>query len=465
MTQADPRSLAGYLETIRDRPAELRTVSRQTDPNRFEVTALLENLELRKQFSAVLFHNPLNLLGEPSQFKLLANLWATRERCAEMLGLCPDQAGRELGVAYAKRLEGMVEPVVVPSDDAPVQAHVYQGGAADLRMFPVVRHFEKDVGPVMTMAHIMRAPSADFYNVTFAKTFLDGGQRGGLTIHTPDLRRMLGEWERRGEPFPVVNVLGHHPAFWLGSLALTPYGTNEYDSIGGFLDEPLRLTPSVTWGKDFLVPADAEIVIEGEIVPGERMTVNPFGEVSRLYQSEQQAPVMAVKAITHRPGAIMQDVFSGHREHWLLGLIPREGSLYNHLQASLGNVVAVHLPFSGCGRFTCYISIKKTGEGQPKLVALQALAQAPMLQTIVVVDEDIDVFNEEDVLWALNVYVDPSRDVDLIKNIGRPSDHRALGAGRLLIDATRPTHVPFPERLRVPPSAVAAIDPEAWLDP
>lgn len=462
------RSLGEYLSRLRG-TEELRVVSRSTDPANFQVTALLEHLDRRGEYPAVHFRNPLNLHGEASTFSLVTNLFATRSRLAGMLGLTPRDTGPELGLHYGSLVADYKEPVVVDRSDAPVQEHVYQGPDADLRMFPVVRHSEMDLGPVLTMAHVMKGVDEDFYNVTFAKTFPeegDGGRynRGGITIHTPHLSRLLREWERRGGRIPIVNILGHHPAFWLGSLAVTPFGNNEYGTIGGFMGAPLRLVPSITWGKDFLVPADAEIIIEGELVAGERTIVNPFGEISRQYQAQEFAPVMEVTAITHRTGAIMQDIFSGHREHMLLGSVPREGSVQRYLQEKVGNITAVHLPYSGCGRFVCYISIKKVEEGQPKQVALQALAHVPAFQTVVVVDDDIDVFNEEDVLWAIHVYADPDRDIDLIRNLKEPTDHRAMKGNRLLIDATRPTHIAFPTRLRVPPDAMAAMNPEEWLD-
>lgn len=460
----DGASLKDYLGTLQGRPDQLRTVSRPTDPDNYEVTALLERLERRHEFPAVLFRKPLTLRRVPSPFSLLTNLWATRERCAEMLGLSASQTGNELGIKFGERLAETHAPVVVPNADAPAQTSVWRGEDADLRRLPVVRHFEKDLGPVLTMGLIMRDPGNSFYNVTFAKSFPGSGQRAGITIHTPDMSRLLQEWGKRGERAPIVNVLGHHPLFWMGSLALTPYGTNEYTSIGGFMGAPLRLTPSVTWGDSFLVPADAEMVVEAELVPGEQMDVNPFGEVSRLYQTQQPAPVIEVKAITYRPEAIVQDVFSGHREHWLLGLVPREGSIYRRLQAQFGNIGAVHLPFSGFGRMTCYISVRNPSEGQPKAIAMQALAAAPMCQMIVVVDDEIDVFNEEDVLWAINVYLDPATGIDMIRNMGRVAKHSVMGATRILIDATRPRNSAFPERLRVPPDAVASVDPDEWLD-
>jgi UbiD family decarboxylase len=329
---------------------------------------------------------------------------------------------------------------------------------------PVVKHAEMDLGPCLTMALAMHPPGEQAYNVTFVKSFPESGRRGGLTIHGKDMGRMTKAWQRRGEPIPVVNILGHHPGFWLGSLHKTPYGDNEYESIGAFTGAPVRLAPSVTWGADFLVPADAEIIVEGQIIPGERTIVDPFGEISRQYQPQQFAPVMEITAITHRDGALFQDIFSGHREHMLMGSIPKEGSIYNHLQKKFGFIHAVNLPYSGCGRYTAYISVQQASADQAKQVALQALAYVPNLHVIVIVDDDIDVLSEEDVLWAANTYVDPARDVNVLHGIHEASDPRGMGASRVMIDATRPTHVAFPTRLRVPPDALARIKLDEWLD-
>jgi 2,5-furandicarboxylate decarboxylase 1 len=459
-----PRTLGSYLDQIRHDPAELRVVSRTVNPMDYEITAILEHLDRRGEYPTVVFENALNMHGEPSGIPVVSNLWATRERCADAVGIPRSEAGWQLGIRFSERVNQKIEPVTISSDDAPVLANVFQGDDADMWMLPVVKHFEMDLNAVLTMALCMRAPGESFYNVTFVKNFPETGNRGGLTIHGKDMARMMEAWARRGEPCPVVNIVGHHPGFWLGSVNNTPYGDNEYATIGGYLQEPVRLAPSVTWGSDFLVPADAEIIIEGEIIPGERTIVDPFGEISRQYQPQQYAPLMRVTAITHRDGAMLQDIFSGHREHMLLGSIGREGSIFNHLQQKLGIVTAVHMPFSGCGRFSAYVSITKKQEGHPKMVGMQALAHVPGLFSVVVVDDDIDVFNEEDVLWAINTYVDPSRDVELIKNVAPASDPRGIGSGRLIIDATKPSHVAFPTRLKVPDDALSKVKLEEWLD-
>jgi UbiD family decarboxylase len=114
----------------------LRTVSREVNPLDFEVTAILEHLDRRREFPAVLFERTRNMHGESSQFPLLSNLWGTRERCAEMLGLPPEQSRRELGLLYSEPVDQHVEPVVVSRGEAPVQAHVYEGRQADMWMLP-----------------------------------------------------------------------------------------------------------------------------------------------------------------------------------------------------------------------------------------------------------------------------------------------------------------------------------------
>jgi 2,5-furandicarboxylate decarboxylase 1 len=457
-----PKSLKPYLDALRDRPAEMRVVSRKIDPVDFQVTSLLKHLDMRKEFPAVLFENPLNMHHEPSEFPLVSNLWATRERCAEMLGLPRDAAGPSFGKTFNRLIETSYKPQVIPSDEAPVQANVLRGDDVDMWRLPVVRHFEMDLSPVLTMALVMHLPGEQNYNITFIKVFPENGKQGGVTIHGKDMARIVRAYKGRGEPIPVICVLGHHPAFWLGAIALTPYGSNEYESVGSFLHEPVRLAPSVTWGDDFLVPADAEIVLEGYLHPDEKTVVDPFGEVSRLYQPQELAPLMKMEAMTYRDGAVFQDVFSGHREHFLLGSIPREGSIFSGLQARFDGVTAVHLPMSGYGRALCYVSLKKTDSTQPKLVAISALSQSGV-QAVVIVDDDIDVFDEEEVIWAVLTYVDPARDVDYIKNMGRVGD-RAMGNDRLVIDATRPTDYAFFAKLQVPREALDAMVLEEWLD-
>lgn len=227
--------------------------------------------------------------------------------------------------------------------------------------------------------------------------------------------------------------------------------------------EALRLTPSTTWGEDFMVPADAEIIVEGEIPPGVREVVDPFGEVTRHYQAQCLRQSMHVTALTRRNEACLQDIFSGHEGHWNLGGIPKEGSVFNAVNARVGNVTAVHMPHSGVCRLACYVAIDKKKEGDGKVAALAALLESWTFQAVVVVDSDIDVFNEKEVVWALLTMVDPQRDITYVRNMSTTFT-TAMGHNKVVIDATKPLDRAFPTRFRVPPEAMENIRLDEWID-
>jgi UbiD family decarboxylase len=461
-----PKDLSGFISRISaEFPDQVVSVRRPVRAAEYEVTAILQHLDDAGQFPMVLFERPINMLGqEVPEFPIVSNIYGTRERCALALDLPITQSKLELSLEYARRERQTIPPQVIPAQDAPVKQVVRTGADIDIRQLPIVKHFEADLSPVITMAAVMKDPDTGVYDVSFIKQFPKGPNRAGVSIHSPHLERILAKYEKRGQPAPYVQIIGHHPAFYLGALALTLYDSDDYHTIGSFLGEPLRLCPSETWGHEFLVPADAEILIEGEIPPGERTVVDPFGEVTRLYQAQCLRPVLNITAVTHRRQAWYQNIFSGHRGHWNLGAIPKEGSVYNALQRRFGNIKAVHLPYSGCGRLACYISIEKTREGQGKEVAIAALPESWTFELIVVVDADIDVFKEEDVLWAILTYMDPRRDLDIIHGYPISVFTSAFQDTRILIDATRPLHVAFPEKFRLPPEVMQRIKLEEWIE-
>src|SRR6185437_12005410 len=135
--------------------------------------------------------------------------------------------------------------------------------------------------------------------------------------------------EEKNRPTPVAIVISHHPAFYLGSLNVSPFGVDDYAKVGAIMGTPLRLTPSETLGEDFMVPADAEMVIEGHVLPNVKEVEGPFGEFTGYYGPQRMRNVIEVSAITHRSDAIFQHIFTGHRDTWVLGGIPKEGSLFN----------------------------------------------------------------------------------------------------------------------------------------
>jgi UbiD family decarboxylase len=461
-----PKSLQSFLHELGDQsPEDLLHIEKKVNPDNYDVTAIMEHLTQRKRFPTVLFHKTQSLLQQDSDFAIASNVFATRERIARAIGVKVEDAGMELSLEYARLEREKVPPVTVQRNEAPVQQVVHSDGDVDVRILPIVRHYEMDLGPVLTMACALKDPDEGFYNVSFVKVFhIDQADYCAVSVHPGmHLGRILDKYTARNQPAPFVAVLGHHPAFYLGALALSPFGADDYHVVGSFLGEPCRLVPSVTWGSEVMVPADAEIVLEGEIPPGSKEVVDPFGEVTRHYQAQCIRQGLKVRAITHRRDAVMQDIFSGHQEHWNLGGVPKEGTMFNTLQRQHGCIKAVHLPHSGCSRFSAYVSIKKEREGIAKRVALQALLEAPFFNVVVVVDEDIDVFNEQDVLWAVLTNMDPSRDVDLLQNqYNLFTTH--MQYQKLIIDATRPLDIAFPQMLKVPDAAMKRIRLEDFME-
>ncbi|MGH9212742.1 MAG: UbiD family decarboxylase domain-containing protein [Acidimicrobiales bacterium] len=461
------KDLHSFVKQIESgHPGDFRRVAKEVDPANFDVTAVMEHLYRRGERPAVLFEHPRNLRDEPSDIPVLINVFAERARCATALDFPRDQSNLQLSLEFSRRGEQGIPPTTVTTADAPVKEVVHTDDLIDTRDLPMVIHSEGDYGPCLTMTLLVKDPESGAYNAAFIKAFydLEDHRRLRITIHSPDTERALAWYEARDEPMPIVAVLGHHPAFYLGTMGLTPYESDDFTTIGGFLGEPLRLVPSETWGDDFLVPADAEILIEGEVPPGVRLIADPVGDITRQYQAQTLRPVMNVTAITRRQDAILQDVFAGHHDHFTVGQIPKEGTLFNTLRRKFGDIVtAVHLPYSGCGRLACYVSIAKSREGQGKAVALAAIQESWTFQVVVVVDDVIDVFNEQDVIWATLVNVDPSRDVDMIHNIPTVFT-TSMGYRKVLIDATRPLDKAIPEMNRVPQEALDRVDLDAYLE-
>ena len=456
------KDLKGFLKDLREAlPRELVTIDKTVNPAKFEVTALLRHLELLGKFPVLLFDRAHDLMGREADFKLITNVFATRQNCALAMGLDPSDWKLDLSLEYSRRESNPISPEIVEKGVAPVKEAVYTGENVDLAKLPIVRHHEKDGGPYVDMTPVMKDPDHGFYNVAFLRNQFKDVRKLGIHMSPRHNWTIFSKNEQKNLPTPIVIVVGHHPAFYLGALNVAAFGVDDYTLIGAIMDEPLRLTWSETWGEDFLVPADAEILIEGEIPPNIREVEAPFGEFPGTYGPQRLRPIIEVKAITHRGDAIYQDVFVGHRENWMLGGIPKEGSVFNAIKGVVPTVTAVHFPLSGSCRFNCYISIDKKVEGEQKQAALMAMAQCDFVKNIILVDADVDVFNEQEVMWAVATRTQASQDVDIIRNIKAntldPSLVHEISGSKMIIDATKPSDRPFASRVNVPEEALARI--------
>ncbi|MDO8674167.1 MAG: UbiD family decarboxylase [Dehalococcoidia bacterium] len=459
------RSFLGVLED--ESPQEIVRIDEPVDAANFEATAILQLLENRGQYPLVVFERPKDLNGEISRFPLVTNVYASRRRCAVALGLPEEAWALPLSLEYARRETGRVAPKLVSRQEAAVTEETETGEDIDLRKMPIVRHHRMDAAPYIDMTAVMRDPETGAYNAAFLRTMYRNPRQLALYMSPRHNWQIARRYEEAGRDVPVALVVSHHPAFHLGSLNVAPFGQDDYQVIGAIMQHPLNLTPSASLGSDFLIPADADLVIEGRVIVGARDAEGPFGEFPGYYGPQRLSRVIEVTAINHRSDAMFQDVFVGHRDNWIIGAIPKEGSLYNRVKGVVPSVKGVHFPNSGTGRYNCYVSIDKKVNGESKQAALIILGECDFVKNIIVVDADIDPFDEEKVLWAVATRTQADRDLDVIKNVkGNPLDPSQtddIMTAKLLIDATMPVTSKYAARVDVPADVLQRIHLEKFL--
>jgi 2,5-furandicarboxylate decarboxylase 1 len=261
--------------------------------------------------------------------------------------------------------------------------------------------------------------------------------------------------------------MGHHPAFYMG--AQTKLLADEPHIIGGFMGEPLELAPSETWGGDIMVPAAADIVIEAEMSHSQLDVEGPFGEYTQYYGGQKLSPVAQVRAITRRRDAMYLDIMPGRADHLLLDAPMVEAYLYNRIKDVVPSVTAVHMPVSGTARLHAYIQMKKTNDGEPRTAIATALSSDYRLKHVVVVDEDVNIFDDAEVLWAIATRSQWDRDLMVLpRMMGTTLDPSAedILTAKGGIDATRPIDPrEFAMKLAIPQAVLARVCLEDYLTP
>lgn len=281
----------------------------------------------------------------------------------------------------------------------------------------------------------------------------------GIYMSPRHLWSYFRESEEAGENLPIAVVLGHHPAFHMTGALLTPLDRDEYKVAGSFLGDDIRVTPSLSYGEELYVPADAEIVIEGEIVAGQRTVEGPFGEYTGYSGPQRVSWLFEAKALNFRSDGIIIDIFPCKTEH-LNAHLPIEASLLRTIKEAVPNATDTRWVDSG-GPLTIIIQMKKKVEGEPMRAANAAFSASNFIKIAIVVDEDIDLDNPKDVMWAVSTRVQPESDVQIMKNLQGhvldPSLRSEIRGSGMIIDATKPVDRPFPVKGGVPEDVLSKI--------
>lgn len=466
-----PKDLRTYLKQLQEtRPNHIKVVDKEID-RKWEITALIEKMRKDPRypdFPAVLFRNV-----KGSKLPVLINLCASYER----LALSIDTAVKTMVPEYAKREAAAVPPVEVSGRNAPVKEIIWKGDQIDLNKLPTVWHNELDSGYYIDSGvSLLKDPDSGKVNAGIYRHEAQNSRELGIMTNPGHHgSRILRRMRELGKPLEIAIAIGHHPALLMAAVSQLAGIGGELEACGGLLGEPLEMVRAETL--DLMVPARAEIVIEGVIDtdPTAVRLEGPFGEYPRYYTGVGSVPYVKTTAVTMRKDAIYQTVFNGHIEHTCLGALPRMGSLYRRVREAVPCVTMVNLPVSGMGRAHAYISVKKTLDGEPKQAAFAALAVDSLIKHVFVVDDDVDVFDEVEVLWCMCTRFQADRDLaiipyalgnrltpksyDIDRNEHEEDRHKKVMETKMILDLTKPAPpTPFPSRCGVPVEVVERVN-------
>ena len=429
MNYKDLRDFVRQLEAR----GELRRVATEVDPY-LEITEICDRV-LRAGGPALLFEHPRG-----SSIPLLGNLFGTPRRVALGMGADSVDALRDVGRLLAQLKEpdpprGMKEaweklPVFRKVLDmaprsvkgAPCQQVVLEGADVDLSRLPIQTCWPGDAAPLITWGLVVtRGPEKKRQNLGIYRMQVLGhdrvimrwlAHRGGAL----DFR----DWQLRhpGEPFPVAVALGADPATILGAVTPVPDTLSEYAFAGLLRGSRTGVTRCI--GNELQVPASAEIVLEGHIHPGDMAAEGPFGDHTGYYNEVDDFPVFTIERMTMRADPIYHSTYTGRPpdEPAILGVALNEVFI-PILQKQFPEIVDFYLPPEGCSYRMAVVSMRKQYPGHAKRVMFGVwsfLRQFMYTKFVIVTDDDVNVRDWQDVIWAMTTRMDPGRDTTIVDN-------------------------------------------------
>jgi UbiD family decarboxylase len=420
-------SLGEYIDGL---PAEETfRISESTSPD-FVPTALA--LELDKASNA-----PVIILDRPigSEMPIVANLFASRSRVARLIGANAETFNFEWG----RILNQPLPPRLVPT--GPIKEQVWVGDDADCTSLPICRHFGNDAGRYVNAGILVcKDPDTGTRNLSMQRLLLKGPRRFTSNLGSRgDIWEHLGRVASRGRNLEVAVVIGAHPAVYLAASAKVAQDVDEYDIAGRLLGSPVDLVKCETI--DVEVPADAEIVLEGELLGNEQDDEGPVAEYTGYSSMRSTRNVFIVKAMTARAKPLYLDIISGNAaEHLLLASIARQARVFARLKEMIPGIKALNYPSSGT-LYHAFLSMKKLAEGEARRALTLLFGLDPYAKLAVVVDDDVDVFDESQVMWAIATRFQADTDMFVVPkvfcNMIDPSSIDGMSA-KLGIDATVP---------------------------
>lgn len=425
--------------------------------------------------------NPPAILFEdipdyPAGYRVLSGMTNSPARLALTLGLPEPNGPMDVVQAYRDRMKRFKLIGAQYVQDGPICENIDRDDKVDLLKFPVPFLHELDGGRYIGTGDlvIMRDPEDDWVNIGTYRVMIHDKNTVGLWMSPGKHGRLIREkYFAKGEPCPVVISVGHDPLLFLSSGNEVAYGTSEFAHAGGHRGVPFDVVASELHGLP--IPAQAEIVLEGEIIADDMRPEGPFGEWTGYYASSvREDPVVRVRRVYYRTNPILTMARPGRppSDYSLSKCVIKSAMIWDEVEsAGLPGVKGVWCHEAGGGRLFNIISIKQAYPGHAKQAAMLAAnchAGNYLGRFVIVVDEDIDPTNTFDVIWAMASRCDPDEDIDFIRRAwsGALDPRKKAGDNfnsRAVVDATRP----FDWRNEFPPVAesspeLAAKTREKW---
>ncbi len=448
--------LRDFLDLLAQQ-GELRRIQTPISPV-LEMTEVCDRT-LRRAGPALLFEQPTGF-----QIPVLGNLFGTPKRVALGMGQDSVLALRDIGklLAYLKepdppkgfrelfdKLPMLKQVLNMPpkvTKNALCQTHVLTGDEVDLAKLPIQTCWPEDAAPLITWGLVVtKGPNKNRQNMGIYRQQVIGRNKVIMRwlSHRGGALDFL-EWKQAhpNEPFPIAVVLGADPATILAAVTPIPDSLSEYAFAGLLRGGRTELTRCIS--HDLQVPARAEIILEGFLHPNESAMEGPFGDHTGYYNEQDKFPVFTIERITHRDQPIYHSTYTGRPpdEPAILGVALNE-VFVPIIQKQFPEIVDFYLPPEGCSYRMAVVSIKKQYAGHAKRVMLGVwsfLRQFMYTKFVIITDDDIDVRNWQDVIWAMTTRMDPVRDTTLIENT--PIDYLDFASpvsglgGKIGFDAT-----------------------------
>jgi len=446
------KDLRYFLNWMRqEHPQDLIEIDREVD-SRYEITAVLLKLhKLRLEDLPVLvFKRVRTTKGEISPYPVIINIAGSRRRYAKWLEATPETV---TNVARERMTTGRKNPVVIPRGEAPCKETVKLGKEVDLFELPALVEWKYNPGPYINAGGFLcYDPDTHVENSAIIRGWIKSRDtiphHANHHGHTAHIRRLH---EARNKDMRAVFWVGHHPAAMKGSATRIPYGESHFQAMGGLIGEPLRLVPSETLGDDFLVPADAEFVIEGIVPAHQRSPEGPYGEDWGHVGAQRLHPFLKVTAMTHRRDAYWVNFVTGQSPFMI---DRREGTYRADIGLRVARMVspAVLEVRESAIKGGFYVRIKKSRQGEAKDIGLAVLSSIDGAKFAMIFDEDVDINDDAEALWALGSRTQWDDDVTIIAGARGgatdPSTPQEGVSAKALIDATTPPN--FEPRNSIP---------------